>query len=78
MTYLQLLRQLQKLPTDRLKDDVAIYDRLGDEFFQIVKSNLRFAGEGDVADGILDEGQPYLVVDIGVGNNDETESGDEE
>ena len=81
MTYKQLLQQLRNMPIERLNDDVAIYDRLGDEFFKIVSARLRFAGEGDEADGILDEGQPYLVVDIGVGKDkkdDSEESEDEE
>jgi hypothetical protein len=58
MTYEELLKILQSLPKDRLKDTVTIYDDNSSEFFGVTGSDFSKEEECDQ----LDDGHFYLKV----------------
>ena len=56
MTYKELLNQLQQLNEEQLNQDVAIWDDVGNEYYQ---SDVYFQFADDTQD-VLDVGHPVI------------------
>jgi hypothetical protein len=56
MTYKELLNQLQQLNEEQLNQDVAIWDDVGDEYYQ---SDVYFQFADDTQ-SVLDVGHPVI------------------
>jgi hypothetical protein len=56
MTYKELLNQLQQLNEEQLNQDVAIWDDVGNEYYQ---SDVYFQFADDTQD-VLDAGHPVI------------------
>ena len=57
MTYRDLLKKLQNLPSERLDDDVTVHMTETDEFIGYVTTNIQ------KGDDVLDDGHFYLEID---------------
>jgi len=57
MTYKELLKQLNRMSSDRLEDTATIYDPYTDEYVAVVDTRI---ADKDV--DVLDEGHLYLIM----------------
>jgi len=61
MTFRDMAKQIESM-TDEQKDcDISVYYGDVDEFFPI-ECQTRVVTEGDLGDGVLDIGHPYLII----------------
>jgi hypothetical protein len=60
MTYQELLKSIQSMPAERLKDDVSVYDGEMGEMFEL--KEVRIVEHEDEVIDELDEGHYYLAL----------------
>lgn len=60
MTYKQLIEQLQKIPAERLNDDVTVWDYWAREFIPVCKLVENVQGSSHLDTDVLDYGHRVL------------------